>query len=429
MEQTTLQERILDLERDLINLRQQMRIANPQYAALQFPKPISLSDVQRTLLQDGEMLLEYFWGRDALHLFVVGQGTFHTLNLLVDEQAVTKRLAQFLAPLHSQQTGDRHNFIETLRQFDLHLAHDLYEQLVQPAAPYLANAKTLLIVPDGILHYLPFELLVTAPYKVPANPDVMFAEYQDAPYLVRRYAIAYAPSATVLQPDLLYQAQQSAKPSRTLLALAPFSGEPTASHASQSPSFLQKLLQTFWGLTREAEETVRTIAATPLPHSRREVEAISKVFHPNATALLAQQATLEAVQTQAKDYRYVHLATHGFVNEDLRADLVTLSACETGLGALEQGEGLVGLTRAFMYAGTPSVLASLWAVNDAATAEVMTTFYQGLYAGAGKARALRQAKEKMMQQQVGGQLQGKRVTISLAHPYFWAPFILAGGWR
>src|SRR5262249_39346567 len=247
---------------------------------------------------------------------------------------------------------------------------------------------------------------------------------------------------SVVRQARLQKVPQSVAEPRTLLALAPFGGESDGDTPSQpASSALAKLatwVQQFWGWTRDIE-TMQRETWKNLPFTQREVQKIGAQFRPHAHTLIGPQATKEALWTQARDYRYVHLATHALVNEvhpmfsglvlahgevlqtfeifrlELRADLVVLSACETGLGVLRGGEGLVGLTRAFLYAGTSSIVASLWPVNDASTAALMTAFYQRLHGGIRKAEALQQAQLTVIQQ--------------YPHPYFWAPFVLLGGWQ
>ena len=194
------------------------------------------------------------------------------------------------------------------------------------------------------------------------------------------------------------------------------------------------------------------------------MKAIAEMFASGGQYFLGPEATEQVVHQQGADYRYVHLATHGLIdpdhpmysgiafydgllqmyetfNLDLHADLVALSACETGLGALKRGEGVIGLTRAFMYAGTPSVLVSLWSVDDHSTSVLMTEFYRHLNAGVHKAEALRQAKLTVIEQQREGtsvkrsvvfwsdQQDDRLISLSHAHPFYWAPFVLSGGWR
>jgi CHAT domain-containing protein len=192
----------------------------------------------------------------------------------------------------------------------------------------------------------------------------------------------------------------------------------------------------------------RGLDLRPLPYTRTEANNIGALFPvAQRKVFLGAEASEQNVKSAAlADYRYLHFATHGVVDEEvpsrsgvilslvgnekedgilqmaeimrlnLNADLVTLSACRTGLGEVVDGEGVLGLTRAFMYAGARSVVASLWNVNDTATAELMKTFYANLKKGESKDEALRHAKLSL--------LHGRQV--SWRNPYYWAPFVLAG---
>jgi CHAT domain-containing protein len=201
----------------------------------------------------------------------------------------------------------------------------------------------------------------------------------------------------------------------------------------------------------------------PLPAAREEVEAVGALFGDRARVWLGAAATEERAHQIGQSPRYVHFATHGFVNERfpldsglllacprdpdmdaengvlqawevfervrLNADLVTLSACDTALGKQVVGEGIVGLTRAFQYAGAQSVLASLWSVADESTSLLMRAFYANLQGGMSKDEALRQAQLVLL----GGRARVGTETVQdqsrLQHPYYWAAFELFGDWR
>jgi CHAT domain-containing protein/Tfp pilus assembly protein PilF len=450
-QQRLLRKRTAALEHALTTLQQTLYAHNPRYATLHHPRPLSLPEVQGTLLQEGEILLEYFWGLNVLHLFIIDRTRLHTLTLPVQEHSLTDTVTHFLAALRSPtQPADFWAQLTPLHRLDLRDAYTLYQALIQPAKVYLPQAATLLIVPDGVLHSFPFELLVMEPPVTPPNTQELFADYRGAAYLVQDYPIVYAPSASVLYTDEVRQPWRQLPSTKTLLALAPFGPENRLS----LPQWLRAWMQIVLGRTHETAEKVQALPTQPLPGSRDEVQNLGRLFHPKATILRGPQATKAALRAQARPYRYVHIATHGLVNEthsmyvglvlangevlqtyeifdlELQADVVTLSACETGLGPLHRGEGLVGLTRAFMYAGASSVVASLWPVNDASTAALMAAFYRHLRDGMPKAAALRQAKLAVMRLQgVGQDPSGRTITISYAHPYFWAPFVLSGGGR
>jgi CHAT domain-containing protein len=213
-------------------------------------------------------------------------------------------------------------------------------------------------------------------------------------------------------------------------------------------------------LKQEADQvtdaTLRSVARggfgfEPLPSSRAEVEGIQRLYPQEASVYLGEAATEERVKSTGKNVRHLHFATHGLLNERfpldsalvltipehqaegqdngllqaweifeklrIDADLVTLSACETGLGKEMGGEGLVGLTRAFQYAGAHTVLASLWSVSDESTADLMKRFYTYLKAGKTKDEALRSAQVDLIR------------GTTASHPFHWAAFQLVGDWR
>jgi CHAT domain-containing protein len=207
---------------------------------------------------------------------------------------------------------------------------------------------------------------------------------------------------------------------------------------------------------------------TDLPATEVEVDEIGKLLHSTESVFKHEKATKHRVKDYSsrgllKGYKYLHFATHGFVSDELPAlsalvlapdegskedgfltvgevygleltsDLVTLSACELGLGKLEKGEGVIGFTRAFMYAGTPSVAVSLWSVADDRTAVLMQDFYKNMANGMPRDRALQQAQVSMIHQADSKNTSMNRATQpvnsateSANHPYFWAPFVLYG---
>lgn len=251
-------------------------------------------------------------------------------------------------------------------------------------------------------------------------------------YLLERFAISYAPSASALA------ALQTIKPTRTIESKGFIAfGDPV--YAKTGATNLDAHLN---------EAAVRNFDLKQLPYTRTEVNEIAALFPPSERRVFlgldAQEQTVKAASLQ--QYRYVHFAAHSHVDEEqparsgiilsmltdskedgmlqmsevmrlkLQADLVTLSACRTGLGKLLNGEGIIGLTRAFFYAGADSVAVSLWNVNDIATAALMKSFYQSLQQGKAKDEALREAKLELL----------KGPQRAWRHPYYWAAFVLVG---
>jgi CHAT domain-containing protein len=265
------------------------------------------------------------------------------------------------------------------------------------------------------LHSLPFESLVP----------------NEGRFLGEDFAFAYTPSAAALET---WERRSSEPWSKELLALGDpdFSG---GSAATKGRDHLPRQVNITRGLPR-----------TPLPNTRNEVEDIASLYPPDSRKLLlgrdASKASL--AKETLRDFKDIHLATHAFYDEArpersgivlsaaehddgvmrvadivklrLHADLVVLSACQTGLGPFVRGEGIDGIARAFLFAGTPRVVVSLWNVNDVATGDLMKAFYSKMRAGLSPARALAAAKIEMIRSKIPG----------YRDPYFWAPFVLIG---
>jgi CHAT domain-containing protein/Tfp pilus assembly protein PilF len=411
-------------DEDYQTLRREIRRQHPRYADLQYPEPVRLEQAQQ-LLGEKSLLLEYSLGQTASFLFAVSRDD-HLVARLSSASSISdrvKRLREAIA------RPDRKAFSNYLVQ-----ARSLYQELIRPAGKLLSGKQELIIVADGALHYLPFEVLL--------NPDGALATQADPrrlPYLVRDYAVSYVPSASVLA-GLSTPYENRAGAQRMFLAYA----DPVYDEgATQETSAAGLIVRSFgegkpWRLER-------------LERSRKEVEGIARLYPGEEVALfLGEQASEENVKAGGRlgQYRLIHFAAHGLLNENkpqfsglvlrlpradrespedgllqvyeifnlkLNADLVVLSACETGLGKEVKGEGLVGLTRAFLYAGTPSVVVSLWKVADISTAELMIRLHRRLKEGTqGKAEALRKAQLELIRE-------GR-----FAHPYHWAPFVLVG---
>jgi CHAT domain-containing protein/Tfp pilus assembly protein PilF len=391
-------------------LEEEIRRRHPRYAEVRYPTPLRLAQVEG-LLDDRTSLLEYFVGEEASFLFLVSR-TGLSVYPLPPADVLAKKAQEL------RKTLERPGIL-TLGRFRL-AAGDLYEILLGAAGAQLAKTPNLLISPDGPLFLLPFEVLLADPARG--------GSYRDLGYLIRDHAVSYVPSASVLAG---LREQRPASPPGTPLpkGLIAF-GDPISPAA------------------RVASAPVRATAfpwtAPELPGSGREVRAIADLYPAADVELyLRERATEENVKANPliQTARRIHFATHGFIDEarpqlsglmltrdaasgqdgllqvyeifnlQLNAELVTLSACETALGAQVTGEGMVGLTRAFLYAGARSLLVSLWPVSDLSTPELMAAFYRDLGAGS-KAEALRRAKLDRI--------------LAGEEPYRWAPFILAG---
>lgn len=426
------QVKVASLQKDLDSLedqREQLQWRfwreHPHYAEVRYPQLLELPAVQG-LLDDRTALLEYALGEEGSYLFVVTRSGFQS-HRLPEAGRLGDLVRQMRAGL--EKPGRRN-----LGAYE-QAAWQLYQELLAPAAGTL-KGKRLVIAPDGVLHHLSFEALLTGP---PGSRGLA-----DLPYLVRDHAVSYVPSASVLASlrTPRDRAPASAEPPKQLLAF----GDPVYSPEEEAGRRAEAV-QAAEPIRGEAEEGERW-RMPRLEGTGREVAEIARIYPPGEVAVyIREDASEENIKNNpflASAHR-IHIATHGVVDErrpelsglvltrgegspedgvlqvyevfnlSLNADLVVLSACETGLGKEVTGEGLVGLTRAFLYAGTPAVVVSLWRVADTSTPELMVRFYRGLDQDEDMAEALRRSKLAMIQ---GG---GVR-----AHPYYWSPFVLVG---
>jgi CHAT domain-containing protein/Tfp pilus assembly protein PilF len=410
------------LEHELSVLQMELRTSNPRYAELKYSQPATVEQVQQEILKEGEIIVEYLQGDEELSVFIIGKRSFSTHTIEVKAQDLYESITQFLEPLRSTSQ----------EKLNHELAKQLYQILFQPLEQKIVEAiegeeiKNLIIIPDLLLFYLPFEMLVTKDGETPK-------------YLVDRYPLSYSPSSSVLKPEILH-ARQPEQYTQDLLALAPFGEEETETTKVALRTAENLLLS---DTLRSGLEDVQ-----PLPYSAGEVQTISSLY-PQSVCKIGADATKAFLKDHAKGSRYLHLSTHGYLdnehamysgllfsdgmlqtyeifNLDIDAELTVLSACETGLGELKAGEGLVGLTRAFMYAGNPSVLVSLWPVSDPSTAAFMKRFYRSLNRGMTKARALQETKLWMKAKSYHTDEHGN--VIKHDHPFYWAPFVLVGDW-
>jgi CHAT domain len=371
-------------EAELMRLHRRLQPASrPKAVALGVGGPSvdaasTIADLRKRL-PPGTMVLEYFQAGDELVMFVFDALRLSAYRLGPVEQ-VSALVDRFRFQVSKFALGDEYvaaHGASMLASVNNVLGR-LYDLLVGPGADDLVDARRLVIVPHGVLHYLPFHALID-PSGTP---------------LVERVEISCAPSATVLASCYDRPAVPKGLGSRLLIG----------------------------------------VSDPAIPQVTGEIEALEELFGP-ALVLSGSTATEQAFRRHAPDADVIHLASHAVFRQDnplfsairladgwlslydlyslrLRASLVTLSACETGVNDVLAGDELVGLARGFFQAGTASVVVSLWAVNDASTAQLMRRFYVHLETGVGPAAAMRRAQIDLRQQ--------------YPHPYFWAPFLVIG---
>ncbi|MEP0833951.1 CHAT domain-containing protein [Microcoleus sp. AS-A8] len=428
------------LQEEYQQVQEQIRRTSPRYASLKYPQPLTLSEIQQQVLDDDTLLLEYSLGEDRSYLWAVTKTSISSYEL--PKRADIEKAAQsFYQNTGKQKAPEQRGLGAIPREDSLEVTTQLSQMLLSPVAGQLAG-KRLLIVSDGALQYLPFAALPT--------PDSLGKDKNPVPLIVN-HEIVNLPSAStvaIIRQDT--NGRKLAPKKIAVIADPVFSKDDErlktlVSAQPVNPNDLDSL-----ALTRSAREA--DITFQRLPFTRKESDRIlSLVAYTQSQSALdfaANRAT--AISPQLSQYQIVHFATHGILNSqnpelsgvvlslvdqkgtpqngflrlndifnlNLPAELVVLSACETGLGKEIKGEGLVGLTRGFMYAGSPRVLVSLWSVADEGTSELMTRFYKKMLQDNLKpAAALRAAQIEMLQD------------ATWKSPYYWAAFTLQGEWR
>lgn len=434
-------------------VRDQIKATSPHYAALTQPQPLSLAEIQQQVLDDKSLLLEYMLGDEKSYVWAVTRTEISSFELRGRKQIEAAACAYYdllkaHQPLPNESLQQRQTRVSEANTKMPQALETLSELVLGPLGDKLGS-KRLIIVPDGALQYIPFQAL-TVPRSQAAGGGT-----EPLP-LILSHEIVNEPSASALALVLNETAQRQQAPGSVAVLAHPVfdTDDPRVRSSRAAEGKAAREPSSAASSQAEVQEAFRDVGfgegrIPTLPASREEAEAIISVAPWRsafkALGFEASRATLN--KPELGQYRIVHFATHGFVdyerpelsglvlslvdetgnpqdgflrlhdiyNLKLSADLVVLSACNTGLGKDVRGEGLIGLTRGFMYAGAAGVAASLWKVDDEATAELMKRFYEGLFnEGLTPAAALRQAQIAMWRQQ------------RWHEPYYWAAFVIQG---
>lgn len=427
-----LERRIFAAENELEVIAADRLRQDPLRGAMLEWQPFDLRQVRSALA--GRTLLSYHVMDERILMFVVDDEDL-TLHVI----PATDELERLADSFRGSVRGPS----RFVGQFAVS-AVGLYEALIRPAAEQIGS-RALIVSPDAWLNEVPFGALLT---RMPEQGE----RWNDLAFLVREREISYVPSAGVLRA--LRANSDRPQPDDVLLALA----DPTPEFGFASRVASAVPVASSYSVTRSLANAERlgrrrsdgAVGFGRLPFARSEVDSIAGLLSkrspgtgPRVVSLVGEEATEAAVRTQrGQQARYLHFAVHGYLDPELlgqsalvltpdakhdgllqlreilrlrfRADLVTLSACETAGGRNEAGEGVMSLARAFLFAGASALVASLWEVSDEASAALMTRFYEGVFDGANTASALRAAKLELI---------GDPAT---AHPFYWGPFVLAG---
>jgi CHAT domain-containing protein/Tfp pilus assembly protein PilF len=477
----TVKQEIESLTAQYRELESQIISRSPRYAALVQPQPVTLTEMQKQLLDADTLLLEYALGQERSFLWAVTPTSLASFELpkRAEIEAAARRVYDLLRARQSrgaQETPEQERLRLAQAETEyVEAAANLSRMLLSPVAAQLGN-KRLLIVADGALQYVPFAAL-PAPEtgrrgdREPGGEKNFrpFAPSSSRPVaskpLIVEHEIISLPSASTLAVLRRETARRTPAPKAIAVLADPVFArdDPRLERARLSAETKAATPAQNQSATRAMEEPLeRSVKETGLGDSlrlprvlntRREATGILALVAENERrqALDFEASRATAMSLELGQYRMIHFATHGLLNSlhpslsgivlslvdeqgqpqdgflrlidiynlKLPVELVTLSACQTGLGQEIRGEGLISLTRGFMHAGSARVVASLWQVDDRATAELMKRFYQGML-GRERLRpaaALRAAQVAMWQQ------------AQWRDPYYWAAFVLQGEWK
>jgi CHAT domain-containing protein len=433
-EEASLRNQLFELNRQYDNFSKELEKKFPEYYNLKYNVNIADVNSLQELIDKEAVLLSYFIGEKnggRLYIFAISKNDFEVFDL------------PKYSDLDAKIRLMRNSIYYKIKDKFIATSYALYKQLFPKS---FANKKQLIIIPDGRLGSIPFEALLTD--KVDTK-DAKNINNKTLPYLIKKQAISYAYSATLFQQNTAKANQEQAT----------------------SASYAQNFGEIF--ICAPIHFYNRN-GLNDLPATEKEVNGIKQLFGDVLSNIFTEDKANEAIIKSGilKKYKYVHFATHGIVNEtnpelsqiflskpretplvvigentgergknlieigasedgnlyageiyglELNADLVMLSACQTGLGKIAKGEGIIGLTRAWLYAGARNLMVSLWSVADETTSKLMIDFYSFLLKGENKNEALRLAKLKMIE--TGAIINSEKNELEV---YYWSPFVLIG---
>ena len=374
---TGTKEEIARRERELVEVLREAGSEKSGWATLQNMESTGVDEVQK-MLEPDEVLVEYYTIEDRFYAFVIARDAFDVVPDLTTTGAVRQSLKGLnfqLSKFHLKPSYIEAHTEMLFKATQYHLG-ELYKQLIEPLKNLLKGRPRLIVVPHQVLHYVPFQAL-----------------FEGSRFLIDDHEVTYGASATVL-----------------------------------------KICRERISVKKADYDLILAVADERTPYIYDEAAALHDLL-PTAKVFLGEEAREEVLREFAPSAGKIHIAAHGIFRSDnpmfsslrlgdtwlnlfdifnlqLGAELTTLSACETGMSTVWEGDELLGLARGFLYAGTPSLVVSLWTVNDRSTSQMMLRFYKGLQEGLSKSRALREAIIE--------------VKAAFPHPYYWAPFILLG---
>jgi CHAT domain-containing protein/tetratricopeptide (TPR) repeat protein len=412
---------------EFADLLVKIRLNNPLYAAVRYPEPITVRALQTRVLKKGELLLRFFISPNQLYVFIVTRGSFSVVPITFKEEEIKRLVKRYLTAVEENSSRGINRYSKTL-----------YEKLFKPLENTIKENNDIIIVPDGELARVPFEAFIID--KDQSGRPV---------FLLEKYRVKYIQSASLLSILREHYCRDGSRKSFIGFGDPVYDyenfkqGKPELGAPVRAPGKGNEIREMYRGCYARAGGIMNR-----LPRSGEEVETIGRLFKNQAQKWVVysrdQAREDRAKGVEMKDFDFIHFACHGILNDDFqslvlsqlpaeqygedgyftvneimncdyRAQLVVLSACQTGTGKIERTEGVTGLTRAVMYAGTPAVAASLWKVDDTAAKELMIEFYRNmLEKNLDKTEALRQAKLDLLKNK------------KYRSPLFWSAFVMYG---
>ncbi len=419
-----LNNKVIDLRWQRDTVIRRLEKEHPDYHTLKYAdREMDWTKLQKQLLESQTVIIEYFHTEKELYAFVLDQQDLSVLRIPI-RIPLEEKVRQL----------DRSIKKYSVKNF-MTASYALYRQLIEPIAAQTGQKEHWIIIPDGPLNYVPFEALCK-----PGLPETAQHDISAQRYLIRDHRVSYHYSMALLEKT---QSKKKADKA-SFIGFAPVFEQPDVT-TDERPVFQPNDTLAMNDLTLRS---INASLLSSLPYSREEVETIAGLFRAadlESYTYIHEKANEETFKKMAGQYSYVHLATHGIINEsqpklsslifypanttapedgalftaeaynlNLDAELVVLSSCESGIGQLINGEGMMSVSRGFLYAGARNVIYSLWPVTDRYTSRLMSDCYRYILEGNSCSAALRQAKLNMIDH------------AETAFPQKWAGLVLLG---
>lgn len=396
----------------------------------------------------GKAIIEYMVGFDTLYTFVVFNGEVTVIQNEIYQDELEKHIREYNKPFRLVSLAQTNGvMLEILKKYNTKTSYDLYQLLLEEAITRLktytafSSDINVILIPDESLNYLSFETLITnLDVKIKESDDIALSGYEELPYFIKEYTVNYLPNIAISTFILPVNPINKESDDKFLII-----GNPDMTY------------------TKESNPEIKNLGE--LPFSENEAVLIHGIFKNNSALITGKQATEKKVSSLLGQYQNYHFACHGLINEDeplksgivlareeqssqkeqkegfdgilrtyeilmknVNANLVVLSACESGSGKLNSGEGVLGVARSFLVSGTNAMVISLWKINDESSSLLMSEFYKNMAKMKNQqaSNALREAQISFMKTKNTHFTCGKYKGLSFSHPYFWGAFIYTG---